>query len=328
MSKKEIVVVADKKQKRSFFFSRWVGQISLWYKKNRAKKPIGERPSNIDISNLSSSIESLIYDDQSSPKLDLSEEKPVNKDCASDSDAKAKQKKLLKEFALLSGIELSSQFVADFRDSVEKQLETKYYLPPPLAREPELSSSADNIEPEFDEQQKEKKNSATIIDVDEKIVEFGSKNSLDSENITENEAEPLGAAGEFESLSQNLTSKPAYDEEAMKLVLSELKSINLINSVVVVGADGVILACSDLKCLNKSTFEGVMLGSVKHFQSLGEKSGFGLLTRSVIEFEEGKLIVESLGESVLFIIVDHSAILGLIRKKSKIQIEKLKLILN
>ncbi len=296
MSKKEITVVPDKKQKHAFSFSRWFEKISLWYKNSRTKSPRSERHSNIDISNLNSSIDLLIDDSQSPPELGLSSEESIKKSSNSDSDAKTKQQKLLKEFALLSGIELSPQFVANFRDSVEKQLEKKY-LPPPLVREPEPehTSSIDNIDSE--------------------------------NNTTESDAKFSGVAGD-DSLSQNLISKPAYDEEAMRLILSELKNINLINLAVVTGAGGAVLAHSNFKSLNKSTFEDVMLRSVKHFQNLGQKSGLGLLEHSVIEFEEGKLIVESLGESTLFIIVDHSAILGLIRKKSKIQIEKLKLILN
>ncbi len=294
VSKKEIAVVPDKKQKLFLPFSRWFEQIFFWYKKNRVKSPKSERHSNIDISNLNSSIDLLIDDSQSLPELDLSSEEPVNKSSNSDSDAKTKQQKLLKEFALLSGIELSPQFVADFRDSVENQLEKKY-LPPPLVREPERTSSIDNIDSE--------------------------------NNITESDVKFSGVAGD-DSLSQNLISKPAYEEEAMGLILSELKNINLINLAVITGADGAVLAHSNFKSLNKNTFEDVMLRSVKHFHSLGQKAGLGLLEHSVIEFEEGKLIVESLGESTLFIIVDHSAISGLIRKKSKIQIEKLKLILN
>ncbi len=376
VSKKEIIVVPGEEEGRSF--PRWFGQIFLGRKKNRSSQE-NEQNFSVDISELGSSSDPLAYDDRCHPELDLSSvtfaeegglEAKTEQSSDSCSDAKKKQQQLLEEFALLSGIELSSQSVADLRDSVEKQVEEKSLSPASLLEsEPESSSVVDHSEntetekddsvlekqpsgrvhdaytllienekkqqsvqpehvdsAELEERPEESKASTVVIEHEEPVSEFDS--SAIKEVIPDGVMEVEVVAEVDDHLDEDLNSKLAYDQEAMDAVLSELNKINAINSAVVVDNDGAILACNAPDKLNETIFGTLIPKSIKHFQRMGQQSGLGSLAQSVIEFEEGKLVVENLGESALFIVVDRSAILGIIRKQTKVQVENLKLILS
>ena len=371
VSKKEIIDVSGEGQGRSL--PQWFGQMFLGRKKNRPNQG-DERYLSVGISDLDSSSDPLPYDGRNHPEFDLPLVSPVDEGeesnstenieraSSSQSDAKKKQQKLLEEFALLSGIELSPKSVADLRDRVEKQLETESLSSPPLAlvegvEHSEATESAPDLEEQSSgrvhdaytllvENEKKQKTvqsdevqsielsdhqeevaSSAAAEPDESIVNLDASSDVVSEKVSEYRVEPKLKL-EDGAPSEKLVSEPVYDQKAVDSILSELRKINSIHLIVVVGVDGSILASDNLDQLRESVSGALVFKSVKHFKRLGQQSGLGSLAQSVIEFSDGKIIVENLGDSALFIAVDRSAILGLIRSQTKSQVERLKAILN
>ncbi len=364
VSKKEIIDVSGEGQGRSL--PQWFGQMFLGRKKNRPNQG-DERYLSVGISDLDSSSDPLPYDDRTHPEFDLPTVSPIDESnesnsteniervSSSQSDAKKKQQKLLEEFALLSGIELSPKSVADLRDSVEKQLETESLSSPPLAlvegvEHSEATESAPDLEKQSSgrvhdaytllvENEKKQKTvqsdelqSIELSDHQEEVassaaVEPDASSDVVPEKISEYKVEPK-LKPEDGAPSEKIVSEPVYDRKAMDSILSELRKINSIHLIVVVGVDGSILASDNLDQLRESVSGALVFKSVKHFKRLGQQSGLGSLAQSVIEFADGKIIVENLGDSALFIAVDRSAILGLVRSQTKSQVERLKAILN
>ncbi len=115
-------------------------------------------------------------------------------------------------------------------------------------------------------------------------------------------------------------------ESPLKLVLNEMMRVEGMKAILVVSKDGFLIEyVSQLgKEVDPESIAAMIVtvyGATKRF---GEEFGLGDMDMSIIEYEKNTVLMADLGEAIVVVITDKSALLGRIRYEIKKQRDRLK----
>ncbi|VAW88228.1 hypothetical protein MNBD_GAMMA17-126 [hydrothermal vent metagenome] len=112
-------------------------------------------------------------------------------------------------------------------------------------------------------------------------------------------------------------------EQNMSSVLSSFLDIGGVKSAAVVGRDGFVIDSVTTEKMDMEALGAMVATAIGTSESLGNEFDFGGMSQYLIEFEHGKVVIAAIGNDILAIFTDASAVIGGVRYLVKKQIPSL-----
>jgi len=102
-------------------------------------------------------------------------------------------------------------------------------------------------------------------------------------------------------------------ERSITSVLSEFLDIGGVKSAAVVGRDGFVIDSVTTEKVDMEALGAMVATAIGTSEALGNEFNFGRMSQYLIEFEHGKVVIAAVGNDILAIFTDESAVIGGVR---------------
>ncbi len=106
-------------------------------------------------------------------------------------------------------------------------------------------------------------------------------------------------------------------------VLNDFLKINGVNAVALVGRDGFVIESAASDNVDMEALGAMVATAIGTSESLGGEFNLGGMTQYLAEFDHGKVIIATIGEDILALFTDATAVIGGVRYAVKKGVDEL-----
>ncbi len=102
-------------------------------------------------------------------------------------------------------------------------------------------------------------------------------------------------------------------EKNLAMTLSDFLKINGVKTVALVGRDGFVIESVSSVDVNIEALGAVVATAIGTSEMLGNEFDLGQMSQYLVEFDDGKVVIAAVGNDILAVFTDGTAIIGGVR---------------